>query len=114
MIDEAFFIILTLISIGILLLKLTNVMKFGDLYGPEYAVVGIVAATIVFAFIFLMTIYNAPETTGTELVVYLWLHSGIYATTFVLTIGEIFMFFKMLGTRKGIEKYGQRQRMGQQ
>lgn len=109
---EAFWIILTLISFGILLAKLANVMKFGDFYDPEWAVVGIVGASISFGFILLMTIFNAD--TNTELVVYLWLHVAIYAITFILFVAEIFLFFTMIGKKKGKEQYGDRQRMGQE
>lgn len=110
---EAFYIILILVSIGILLLKLANVMKAGEIYSPEWSVVGLVGALIAFGFIFLMSIYNAD--TNTELIVYLWFDVALTATTFVLFMAEVLIFFLSLGKEKpkGKEQYGKRQRFGQ-
>jgi hypothetical protein len=110
MLEEAVFILFTLVSLGVVLLKLLNVMQAGDFYDPEWSVVTFVALVFSFMFILFMVLNGAAE--NPELISYLWGHTLFLIVGSILFVAEVFLwFFHLMPKQPGGEKYGERGRL---
>lgn len=110
MLEGEVFVIFTLLAVGILVMKLLNVLRFGDLYDIQWSIVLFVVGAFSFMFILFMVLTNAGA--NPEMIAYLWAHILIFVVNFVLFIAEIFInFFHLMPTQPGKEKYGDRGRL---
>jgi hypothetical protein len=107
MLEEAVFVIFTLITLGIVFVKLLNVFQLGTFYDPEWSIATFVVLLFSFMFVMFMVMNNAGE--DPVLISYLWGHIAMFTTAVILFLCEALMWFYLLLPKKsGSEKYGQR------
>jgi hypothetical protein len=110
MLEEAVFVIFTLLALSILVVKLLNVLQVGRFYDPEWSIVTFVILSLSFMFILFMVLGNRGE--NPEFASYLWGHIVIFITSSILFVCEVLIwFFIMLPKSPGKEKYGDRGRL---
>ena len=110
MLEDAVFVIFTVLSLAIVLGKLLNVLQFGSFYDPEWSIVTFVGG--VFSFMFIMFMVLSDAGTHPELISYLWGHIIIFTVLTILFICEVLLwFFVLIPKKKGSEKYGDRKRL---
>ena len=109
MLEEAVFVIFTLMAFSVVMIKLINVLRLGQFYDPEFILIGFIAHLISFMFIFFMTLHTAA--TDVSVISYLWGHILMLTLTSILFVAEVIIFFVYLVPSKpGSEKYGERNR----
>lgn len=97
-------------AIGILMLKLLNVLQMGQFYDPEWSLVTFVLHGISFMFILFMVLHNAAD--DVSMISYLWGHIAMFVISSILFAAEALLWFVVLLPRKaGSERYGERDRL---
>ena len=86
MLEEAVFVIFTLISLFVVGAKMLNVFQLGKFYDPEWSVATFIIGLFSFMFIMFMVIGNAGA--NPELVSYLWGHITMFITITILFLCE--------------------------
>jgi len=110
MLEEAVFVIFTLMAFSVLMIKLLNVMKLGQFYDPEWILISFIAHALSFMFFLFMVLHGAAS--NTELISYLWGHVVMFSISSFLFVAEGIIFFVYLLPRKrGSEEYGERGRL---
>jgi hypothetical protein len=110
MLEEAVFVIFTLISLFVVGAKMLNVFQMGKFYDPEWSIATFVIGLLSFMFILFMVMGNAGV--NPELISYLWGHILMFIVVSILFVCEAMMwFYILLPKRKGSEKYGDRKRL---
>ena len=110
MLEEPVFVLCTLIALTVVIVKLVNVMKLGQFYGPEWILTSFVVHAVGFMFFLFMALHGIAE--NVELVSYLWGHILLFMISSILFIAEVLIFFIYLLPRNaGSERYGDRGRL---
>jgi len=110
MLEEEIFVIFTLMALGIVIVKLVNVLQLGQFYDPEWSLVTFIVHGVSFMFLFLMTLNGAAA--DVSLVSYIWGHIVLFSITSILFVIEVLLWFVyMIPKKAGSEKYGDRGRL---